>query len=104
MFHQQFWTTQHIHQFEVLANFVHETVQEDDIDYHLQLLGLIMSFVEKMTTCMLTCSKCVHDATLQSLEKFMNGPKFNIKYVLQLGENNLKQEIQHLGMGNKKCN
>jgi len=33
----------------------------------------------------------------------VNSPKFNIDYILQLGENELKQEIQHLGMGNKNA-
>jgi len=31
----------------------------------------------------------------------VNSPSFNVEYILKLGENDLKQEIQHLGMGNK---
>jgi len=49
----------------------------------------------------LTCLKHLCNATLQLLKKFVNSPIFNVDYVLKLGENDLKKEIQHLGMGNK---
>ncbi len=108
LFHKQFWTTQHICQFEILSNFLYDTVQEDDSDYPScltwidnvihgdddDLYAIRLLFV-------LTCSKRVRDATLRLLEEFVNSPMFNVDYVLQLGENDLSKEIQHLGMGNK---
>jgi len=33
----------------------------------------------------------------------MNSSKFNINYILELDEDDLKQEIQHLGMDNKNA-
>jgi len=38
---------------------------------------------------------------MQLLEKFVNSPIFNVDYVLQLGDSDLKKVIQHLGMGDK---
>jgi len=73
-----------------MINWINNVIcGEDDNLYAIQLL-----FV-------LTCSKRVRDATLRLLEDFVNSPMFNVDYVLQLGENDLKKEIQHLGMGNK---
>jgi len=37
MFCQHFWTSQQINQLEILANFLYDTIQEDDIDYPLWL-------------------------------------------------------------------
>jgi len=50
---------------------------------------------------MLICSKHVCNATLWLLEKFVNSPLLTMDYILELDENDLKQEIQHLGLGNK---
>ncbi len=108
LFCKHFWTTQHIHQFEILSNFLYDTVQEDDIDYPLHLTwinnvihGEDDDLYAIQLLFILTCSKCVHDAMLQLLEDFVNNPMFNVDYILQLGEDDLKKEIQHLGMGNK---
>jgi len=51
----------------------------------------------------LTYSKCVHDATLCSLEEFVNDNNFSIDYIVQLGETGLKEKIVHLGLGNKNA-
>jgi len=51
----------------------------------------------------LTCSKCVCDATLCSLEEFVNDNNFSINYILQLGETGLKEKTIHLGLGNKNA-
>ncbi len=37
LFCKHLWTSQHIHQFEILSNFLYDTVQEDSIDYPLRL-------------------------------------------------------------------
>jgi len=108
MFCKQFWTTQHICQFEILANFLYDTVQENNIDYPLRLTWIDNVVCgeddDLYAACLLfvlTCSKHVCNAMIQSLENFVNSPLFNVDYILNLGGNNLKQEIQHVGMGNK---
>jgi len=108
LFHKCFWTTQHIHQFEILSNFLYDTVQEDDIDYpsRLTLIDNVVHGEDDdlyaiQLLFVLTCLKHVHNATLQLLGDFVNSPMFNVDYVLQLGENDLMKKIQHLGMGNK---
>jgi len=108
LFCKHFWTTQHIHQFEILSNFLYNTVQEDDIDYpsHLTWIDNVVCGEDDdlyaiWLLFVLTCLKHVRNAMLQLLEDFVNSPMFNVDYVLQLGEDNLKKEIQHLGMGNK---
>ena len=97
---KRFWTTQHIRQFEILSNFLYNTVQEDDIDYPLRLTwinnvahGEDNDLYAIWLLFILTCSKPVRDATLRSLEDFVNSPMFNVDYVLQLGENNLKRKF-----------
>jgi len=80
MFHTQFWTSQHICQFEIMANFLYNTVQEDNMDYPLQLTWIdnIIHGEDDLYVAhllfVLTCSKHVCNATLQSLEKFVNVP------------------------------
>jgi len=37
MFHRRFWTTHEIRKFEVLSNFLYDTVKEDEIDYPSRL-------------------------------------------------------------------
>jgi len=72
MFHKQFWTSQqHIHQFEILANFLYDTVQEDNIDYPSWLTwidNVICGEDDNLYAAhllfVLTCSKCVCNATL----------------------------------------
>jgi len=78
------------HRLSFAANWMDNVIcREDDNLYAAHLL------------LVLTCSKHVWNATLWSLEKFVNSPKFNIDYILELVESDLKQEIQHLGMENK---
>jgi len=108
LFCKCFWTSQHICQFEILSNFLYDIVKEDNIDYPLPLTWINDvihveddDFYAVLLLFVLTCLKHVCNATLWSLEKFMNSPNFNVNYVLQLGENDLKLVIQHLGTGNK---
>jgi len=71
LFCKHFWTTQHIHQFEILSNFLYDTVQEDDIDYpsHLTWIDNVIhgdddDLYAIRLLFVLTCSKHVCNATL----------------------------------------
>jgi len=85
LFRKCFWTTQHIHQFEILSNFLYDTVQEDDIDYpsHLTWINNVVhgeddNLYAIWLLFILNCSKRVCNATLQSLEDFVNSPMFTV--------------------------
>jgi len=71
LFCKCFGTTQHIHQFEIFSNFLYDTVQEDGIDYPSRLTwidNVICGDDDDLYAIrllfVLTCSKCVRDATL----------------------------------------
>jgi len=106
LFCKHFWTSQHICQFEILSNFLYDIVEEDNIDYPLQLTwidyiihGEDDDLYAVQLLFVLTCSKCVCNATLQLLKKFVNSPTFNVDYMLQLGENDLKLVISTFKYG-----
>ncbi len=103
----KYWTSHEVWQFELLSQFLYDTVQEDDIDYPACLtwinnvtVGEDCDLYATRLLFVLTCSKCVQDATLHSLEQFVINNNFTINYVLQLG---VKQQIVHLGLGNKNA-
>jgi len=96
--------------FGLLSNFLYDTVKEDDIEYpaHLTWIDNVVcgkddDLYAARLLFLLTCSKCVRDDTLSSLEQFVNNGNFSVDYVIGLGEDGLKEVIQHLGLGNKNA-
>jgi len=72
----------------VLANFLHDTFWEEDIDYPLQstwidniICGEDDDLYAAFLLFMLACANCVCNAALWSLKKFVNSPLFNINYI-----------------------
>jgi len=89
----QYWISQKVCQFESLAQFLYNTIQEDDFDYPACLtwidnvtIGDDSDLYASRLLFVLTCSKCVHDTTLCSLDEFVNDTIFSIDYILQLGK------------------
>jgi len=110
LFRKRCWTSRQVHDFELLSNFLYDTVKEDDIEYPARLTwidnvvrGKDDDLYAARLLFLLTCSKRVRDDTLSLLEHFVNDDKFCVDYIIGLGEDGLKEVIQHLGLGNKNA-
>jgi len=71
LFRKRGWTSQQVHDFELLSNFLYDTVKEDDIEYPACLTwidnvvrGKDDDLYADRLLFLLTCSKCVRDDTL----------------------------------------
>jgi len=72
-------------QFELLAQFLYNAIQEDDIDYPMHMtmiynvtIGSNGDVYAAILLFVSTCSKSIYDATLHSLKQFVSNAIFSI--------------------------
>jgi len=98
-----YWTSHEVHQFELLAQFLYDTVQEDGIDPacltwidNVTIGNDSDLYCFKTSLCVILFKMCL-PCYVASLEEFVNNKNFSINYILQLDESRLKEKKEHLG-------